>query len=216
MKPENIYILGAGGMAREVKVYYDDLGIPVGGLVEQNSQRNGQTIKDTTILDATELPDPDYISLIAGIGTPLRRRWVESLEAKNYRFGTLIHKDAYIGKDVQLGAGCIVCPGAIITTDVRIGRHCILNINASISHDCVIGDFVSISPGAAIGGGVEIGDETWIGIGASIIQKVKIGKRVYIAAGAVVVDDIPDDSLVMGVPGKVTRTLTPDSWKSLI
>ncbi|OHA68788.1 MAG: hypothetical protein A3I38_02295 [Candidatus Wildermuthbacteria bacterium RIFCSPLOWO2_02_FULL_47_10] len=211
-----MYILGAGGMAREVKVYFDDLGIQVGGFVEQNSHRSGQELKGSLVIDAIDLGDPGKIELIAGIGSPLRRRWVEDLEAGGYRFKTLIHKNAYVGEDVKIGDGSIVCPGTIITTDVQIGRHCILNVKASINHDCVSGDFVTISPGATIGGGVEIGDETWVGIGATIIQRVKIGKGVFIAAGAVVVNDIPDNSLVMGIPAKVVRQLTPESWKTLI
>jgi len=215
MKQEKVYILGAGGMGREICVYLDDSGIPVGGFVEQNTRRGGQKLKGTTIIDANDLPDPGNIGLIAGIGSPLRRRWVEELELRGYRFETLIHKDAYVGDDVEIGEGCIVCPGVIVTTDVQIGRHCILNVKASINHDCVLGDFVTISPGATIGGGVEIGDETWVGIGATIIQRVKIGKGVFIAAGAVVINDISDNSLVMGVPAKVVKQLTPESWKTL-
>ena len=41
-----------------------------------------------------------------------------------------------------------------------------------------------------------------IGIGASIRENIKIGNRVIIGAGSVVVKDIPDDSLVYGVPAK--------------
>lgn len=216
MKKEKVFILGAGGMAREVKAYFDDAGVPVGGFVEQESKRGGQDLKGTVVIDEDDLADPQTIELIAGIGSPLRKRWVEDLEMRGYRFATLIHKDAYIGEDVMLGDGCIVCPGAIITTDVHIGAHCIINIKASVSHDCRIGNYVTVSPGATIGGRVHIGDETWVGIGAAIIQDVKIGKGVFIAAGAVVVTDIPDNSLVMGIPGRVVRKLTPSSWKHLI
>lgn len=218
MDKENIYILGAGGMAREVKAYYDDLGRgdSVKGFVEQNSHRSGVEHKGKVIFDADDLQDPANLELIAGIGSPLRKKWIEELEKQGYQFDTLVHTDSYVGEDVSIGQGSIVCPGAILTTDIKIGKHCIINVNASISHDCSLGNFVSVSPGASIGGGVEIGDESWIGIGATVIQKIKIGKRVFIAAGAVIVDDIPDDSLVVGVPGRVVRKLTPESWKELI
>ena len=212
-------ILGAGGMGREVLAYYCDLGLidNVEGFVEQHSARSGQLVKGKRIYDESEITQLySNVELIAGIGSPLRRKWVEDLEAMGFTFNILIHGEAYVGKEVTMGMGCIVCPGAIITTDVKIGSHCIINVKASISHDCTVGDFVTVCPGATIGGSVEIGDDSWIGIGATVIQRIKIGKGVFVAAGAVVVDDIPDNSLVMGVPAKVVRKLTPESWKTLI
>lgn len=218
MKKENVFILGAGGMAREVKAYYDDLGNreKLGGFVEQNSHRAGQDLRGITILDSDQLPDPENALLIAGIGSPLRKKWIEQLEEDGYRFDVLVHNSAYVGENVELGQGCIICPQAVITTDVRLGKHCILNVKASVSHDCRIGDYVTVCPGATIGGRVQIGDETWVGIGATIIQGVNIGKRVFIAAGAVIIDNIPDNSLVTGVPGKVVRILNTKDWKTLI
>lgn len=219
MIKESRYILGAGGMGREVLTYYQDLGLTetIGGFIEQHSSRAGELVGEKRILDESNLPtDKTDVKLIAGIGNPIRRKWIEALEASGYRFDTLIHERAYIGGNVTIGVGSIICPGAILTCDLSLGRHCIINVKASISHDCKIGDFVTVSPGATLGGRVEIGDGTWIGIGATIIQDVKIGSGAFIAAGAVVVDDVPDASLVMGVPAKVVRKLTPESWKRLI
>jgi|SRR3989344_1478304 len=219
MKKENLYILGAGGMGREILTYYSDQGFidSVKGFVEQHSTRAGQLVRAKKILDESELPkNKTDTKLIAGIGNPMKKRWIEELESSGYCFDTLIHERAYVGESVNIGEGSIICPGAILTCDISLGKHCIVNLKASISHDCEIGDYVTVSPGATIGGRVVIGDETWIGMGATVIQDVKIGKRVFIAAGAVVVDDIPDDCLVMGVPAKVVRKLTPESWKHLM
>ncbi len=219
MAKETIVILGVGGMGRELLTYYQDAGMfdSVKGLLEEHSSRAGQLVRGKRILGESELPENKLdVKLIAGIGNPLRKRWVEELEAKGYRFDTLVHDRAYIGENVKVGDGSVICPGVILTCDISLGRHCIINVKASVSHDCKLGNFVTVSPGATVGGGVEIGDETWIGIGATVIQRIKIGKRVFIAAGAVIVDDVPDDSLVMGVPGRVVRNLTPDSWKDLL
>ena len=54
---------------------------------------------------------------------------------------------------------------------------------------------------------VRIGDDVWIGGNCTILPGVTIGNRVVVAAGAVVTKDIPDDSLVAGVPAKVIRKL---------
>lgn len=54
---------------------------------------------------------------------------------------------------------------------------------------------------------VRIGDGTWVGARAVILPGVTIGKRVVVGAGAVVSRDVPDDSIVAGNPGVVTRKL---------
>ena len=69
-----------------------------------------------------------------------------------------------------------------------------------------IGDFTSIAPGATLGGNVSIGNSSAISLLSGVIQGKKIGNNCLIAAGAIVVNDIPDNSIVKGVPGKITGT----------
>ena len=54
---------------------------------------------------------------------------------------------------------------------------------------------------------VVIGEKCWIGGHATICPGVTIGDRCVIGAGAVVVKDIPPDSLAVGNPAPVIRTL---------
>lgn len=54
---------------------------------------------------------------------------------------------------------------------------------------------------------VKIGNDVWIGGKVTITPGVTIGNNVVVAAGAVVVDDVPDNSLVGGVPAKVIKSL---------
>jgi maltose O-acetyltransferase len=58
---------------------------------------------------------------------------------------------------------------------------------------------------------VVIGRNVYIGAGAIILPGVKIGDRSIIGAGAVVTEDIPPDSVAVGVPAKVICTL--EEWK---
>jgi carbonic anhydrase/acetyltransferase-like protein (isoleucine patch superfamily) len=57
--------------------------------------------------------------------------------------------------------------------------------------------------------GCTIGDNSLIGMGATVLNGAKIGKNCLIGAGALITENkvIPDNSLVMGVPGKVVREL---------
>jgi len=63
----------------------------------------------------------------------------------------------------------------------------------------------------------EIGDNSLIGIGAVVLGRAKIGKNCQIGANTLITEgkEIPDNSLVMGQPGKVVRTLEPGQIEAL-
>jgi carbonic anhydrase/acetyltransferase-like protein (isoleucine patch superfamily) len=63
--------------------------------------------------------------------------------------------------------------------------------------------------------GCEILDDTLIGIGSTILNKAKIGKNCIIGANTLVTENktIPNNSLVLGSPGKVIRKVTDDEIK---
>ena len=117
----------------------------------------------------------------------------------------LIHKNASVNKDVNLGEGTVVMAGAVINPSAIVGDNCIINTNAVVEHDVKISDFVHISPGVVITGNVEIGEGTHVGAGASVIPGVKIGNWVTIGAGTVILQDIPDFAVVVGNPGKIIK-----------
>ena len=57
---------------------------------------------------------------------------------------------------------------------------------------------------------IKIGNDVWIGSNVTILPGVTIGNNVVVAAGAVVTKDIPDNSLVGGVPARLIKTLIND------
>jgi carbonic anhydrase/acetyltransferase-like protein (isoleucine patch superfamily) len=63
--------------------------------------------------------------------------------------------------------------------------------------------------------GCEISDDTLIGIGSTILNKAKIGENCIIGANTLVTENktIPDNSLVLGSPGKVIRKVTDEEIK---
>lgn len=57
---------------------------------------------------------------------------------------------------------------------------------------------------------VNIGNDVWIGANVVILPGVTIGNNVVIGAGAVVTKDIPDNSLAVGVPARVIKSIEND------
>ncbi|WP_417237080.1 MULTISPECIES: acetyltransferase [Flavobacteriaceae] len=113
---------------------------------------------------------------------------------------------SHIGNyQVQVGEACNIMTGTVITNDISIGKGCLINLNCTIGHDSQIGDFVELSPNVNVSGKCEIGSFTTIGTNATILPNIKIGENCIIGAGTVVTKNIPNNSVVVGIPGKVIK-----------
>ncbi len=133
---------------------------------------------------------------IVAIGNAaVRKRIQNTIEAV-----TLIHPNAVIGRNVEIGDGTVVMAGAVINTYAKIGKGCIINTAASVDHDCIIGDYVHVAVGAHICGTVSVGNGTWIGAGATVSNNVSICGDVMIGAGALVIEDLGKIGTYVGVP----------------
>jgi len=82
-----------------------------------------------------------------------------------------------------------------------------------IGETTIIGNNVTLYQGVTLGGtGKErgkrhptIGDNVVIGAGAKVLGNIRIGNNVQIGANAVVIKDVPDNSTVVGVPGRIVK-----------
>ena len=106
-----------------------------------------------------------------------------------YKFGISIPVTTEIGSGFYIGHyGGIVVNGSAV-----IGKNC------NISHGVTLGR----ANRGKNRGCPAIGDNVYIGPGAKIIGAVKVGNNVAVGANCVVAEDVPDNSVVAGVPGKV-------------
>ena len=117
----------------------------------------------------------------------------------------LVHPNAVIACDVEIGKGSVVMAGAVINPGATIGRGVIVNTSSSIDHDCVIGDYVHIAVGTHLSGTVSVGVGTWIGAGATVSNNVNICGDCMIGAGAVVIKDIDEPGTYIGVPARKNK-----------
>jgi carbonic anhydrase/acetyltransferase-like protein (isoleucine patch superfamily) len=104
---------------------------------------------------------------------------------------------------IDIGAGSNVQENSVLHTDIgfplTIGRNCTIGHKA-ILHGCTIGD------------------QSLIGMGAIVLNGAQIGRNCLIGAGALITEGkiIPDNSLVVGAPGKVVRSLTEAEIEGLL
>lgn len=199
-----MYLFGASGHG---KVVIDIIGSSMKELeIEAVYDDNPKTenISDISVFKAdTDVLTADFSKWIISIGNNLFRKQVS--EKIKGQFLKAIHKSAVISQSSEIGEGTVIMANVVINPDAKIGKHCIINTAAIVEHDCVVYDYVHISPNVALAGNVEIGEGTHIGIGASVIQGVKIGKWCTVGAGAVIIRDIPDNSVVVGNPGRIIK-----------
>lgn len=204
-----VIVLGAGGHAKVVIDVLIKQGATILGIVDSDSSKIGNQILGVNIIgndDSVLLYSKDEICLVNGIGsvgsTRLRKNIFMEFKSQGYKFATISHPTAIIGKDVIIAEGSQIMAGVIIQPGVVIGENTIINTKASIDHDCTIHSHAHISPGVTICGGVLVGEGTHIGASTTVIQGVEIGANVVVGAGSLVLKNVTDNKVIYGSPVK--------------
>lgn len=111
------------------------------------------------------------------------------LDHYQYKYGISISYQTEIGKGLYIGhfGGIVINPQSVI------GKNC------NLSHEVTIGT----SNRGQKRGVPTIGDNVYIGPGAKLFGAIKIGNNVAVGANCVVTKDVPDNGIVVGIPGEI-------------
>lgn len=87
-----------------------------------------------------------------------------------------------------------------------MGIGCVIHARAVIGENCMIGQGITIGGRSKKVGVPHIGDNCYLGAGCRILGDITIGDNVIIGPNAVVLQDIPANTIVVGIPAKVIKT----------
>jgi sugar O-acyltransferase (sialic acid O-acetyltransferase NeuD family) len=193
------YIIGAGGLGREIKCVVDRIADPKHeflGYLDDDLNKEGVVgpIDQESIGDAFA---------VMGVGQPsIRQKIIDRLQLAEDRWVTLIDPDAILmdPENIHIGPGSVVSAGTILTTNIQIGSLSFINLSCTVGHDAHIGSGSCIMPGTHISGDVNISNNVFIGTGAVILPGLGIGENSSLGAGSVLTKDIPANQTWFGQP----------------
>jgi acetyltransferase-like isoleucine patch superfamily enzyme len=148
-------------------------------------------------------------------------------DGAHVRSGTVVYADVRAGANLATGHDALVREETTLGDDVLVGTQAVIDGHATVGDDVslqtgayvpshtTLGDGVFLGPRATLTNdpyplrreadlvGPRVGADASVGANATVLPGVSVGDRAFVAAGAVVADDVPADSLAVGVPAAV-------------
>lgn len=208
---KKLVIVGAGDFGREVSWVAERINAqtPVWellGFVDDGAAVQGRTVDGYPVLGPVSWLEAvtDELYVVCSIGTGrVRKQVMERVLANPHlRPAVLIEPAAIVGRNAQVGPGCVVCAGTVLAISSRLEAHTIVNLNCTVGHDTVLEPYCTVHPGSNLSGRVHVGACTDIGTGTKIIQGLAVCPGCTLGAGTVVVRDITEPGTYAGVPAR--------------
>ena len=122
-----------------------------------------------------------------------------------------VEPGAIIRDEVILKKGSIVLMNAVINQGAIIGENTMIDMGVVIGSNVIIGSNCHVGANSVIAGVLEplssnpvkIGDNVFVGASSVVLEGVNVGSNVIIGAMTLVNKDVPENSLVMGIPCKI-------------
>jgi sugar O-acyltransferase (sialic acid O-acetyltransferase NeuD family) len=214
---ERLVILGAGELAYDILDIVEACNAAgaqweVVGFLDDDRPRASRSAGYEIlgpISDAGAMQGCKFILGVGGdVSFPLREKLIGESGLKSDDFATLIHPNARLTGQPNIGRGVYAAHGVLVGAMSNIADHVALGPGCMVSHHVTIGAFSVAAPGACIGDNVQVGDGCYIGARTVIREDVKVGEKALIGMGATVLQDVATGVTVVGTPARpLLRTL---------
>lgn len=202
----NVFFVGGTGQARLCHHILQKLGHQAPYMFDRTKGMKPPwdcfLFDDETLISQYAKRCEGFIVCIGGEHGERRAHYSEQLLELGLTPVSAVHPTAFLGETVGVGRGLQAMPHAVVNEFAQIGDWCILNTNCTVDHDCRIGNGVHIMGGASLAGEIVVEDFATIGTNATILPRLTIGRNSYVGAGAVVTKNVPENTVVVGVPAR--------------
>lgn len=206
---KHLIIIGAGGFGREIYCsaseslgYGTEFDIK-GFLDPDESKLDGFKGYPPIIgVEDTYQIEPDDVFTCAFGNVSLKKKCCDKIISKGGIFQTLIHKTAYVSKNVKIGKGSIILAGARLHCDVTIGDFVVIQPYAIIGHDVKVGRWSHINAFVDCGGASSIGEGVTLHTTCFVLPQAIIEDDVTVGAGSVTMMRVKKGQTVFGVPAR--------------
>jgi len=154
---KRIVILGAGGHGQVIAdillllAKEDGANIPIGFVDEDESLVGKQVLGLPVLGNLHDLQSIEPEGVVVAIGDNRTRRALSlTLQEQGLTLVNAVHPNSVIARDVRMGSGVMICPGAIVNTGTLVGDGVILNTGCTIDHHNAIGSYAKMNITAPI------------------------------------------------------------------
>jgi sugar O-acyltransferase (sialic acid O-acetyltransferase NeuD family) len=205
----DLIIIGAGGFGRELHEMLEDVFLPdeyrFKGFLA--ADRNPAAERLGPILGDPESYEPAardrFLLAIGQMGA--RRKIAAALAARGATFASFVHPLARVARSASIGAGAVIYPMAVVSNCARLGENVHLNYFASVGHDAQVGRDCLLAPYATLNGFCVVEEGVYLSTHSTVTMGVRIGKISKVSANSCVTKEVPAESFVFGVPGRVVK-----------
>ena len=205
-------IIGAGTYGEVYLAYLQEAGIEVIGFVDDNQLLQGLTVNGIPILgtiSSLETIKNNYSveAVYCPIGNnKLRVKFLQYAKKLGYATPNYIHHSVIISPNVTIGEGVYILPGSSVMPYTTINNYVMISMSVNIAHHSILEEGVFLSTGCNFGASIRAKKYAYCGISSTIMTGIsELGIDCLIGAGAVVINDVPNNAVIVGVPGKILK-----------
>jgi acetyltransferase-like isoleucine patch superfamily enzyme len=162
--------------------------------------------------------NPDRDELLSQSGDEYFKHSAALVESEHIGARTRIWAFAHVLPGAVIGADCNICDHVFIENDVRVGDRVTVKCGVQLWDGLVLEDDVFVGPNATFTNDpfprskqppeafskTTVRAGASIGANATILPGITIGRNAMVGAGAVVTEDVPENAIVVGNPGRIT------------